>query len=56
MLEGGADLRTVQLFLGHADINTTAMYLHPSGKFMQETMKRSHPGWSEEGKTDAKAE
>jgi site-specific recombinase XerD len=56
MLQGGADLRTVQLFLGHADINTTAMYLHPSGKFMQETMKRSHPGWSEEGKTDAKAE
>jgi site-specific recombinase XerD len=55
MLEGGADLRTVQLFLGHADISTTAIYTHPSAKFMQETMKRSHPGWREEGVADAKA-
>jgi site-specific recombinase XerD len=54
MLEGGADLRSVQLFLGHADISSTAIYTHPSGKFMRETMKRCHPGWSEEGASDAK--
>jgi site-specific recombinase XerD len=54
MLEGGADLRTVQLFLGHADISSTAIYTHPSEKFMRETMKRCHPGWSEEGASDAK--
>lgn len=54
MLEGGADLRSVQLFLGHADISSTAIYTHPSEKFMRETMKRCHPGWSEEGESDAK--
>jgi site-specific recombinase XerD len=54
MLEGGADLRTVQLFLGHADISSTAIYTHPSEKFMRETMKRCHPGWSEERASDVK--
>ena len=54
MLEGGADLRTVQLFLGHADISSTAIYTHPSGKFMRETMKRCHPGWRDEGGANGK--
>jgi site-specific recombinase XerD len=56
LLEGGADLRSVQLLMGHETIASTQVYTHPSAKFMQETMKRCHPRWSEqtEGETNGK--
>ena len=43
MVEGGADLRTVQTLLGHADIATTEVYTHVALGHLQATHKRYHP-------------
>ena len=43
LLAGGADLRTVQTFLGHSDIVTTEIYTHVSSAKIAEEFRKSHP-------------
>lgn len=43
MVEHGADLRTVQTFLGHADISTTQVYTHVALGHLKEEHRKFHP-------------
>ena len=43
MLSGGADIRSIQILLGHSDISTTKIYTHVSNEKVRQDYEDFHP-------------
>lgn len=43
MLGGGADIRQIQVYLGHTDISTTMVYTHITNPELERAYEKSHP-------------
>jgi integrase/recombinase XerD len=55
MLEGGADIRFIQVMLGHAEMSTTQIYTQVAIRQLQQVHAKTHPGALKRVRSDAVA-